>query len=170
MGCVHVECSFRFLISVCFYITCLRSCAYFYTLRPPSTSRRHRDRLLIPHNEDLRKPQHVDCRLCGPNDPSCGLIPFPLFAFVNCKPEEAAVTIRRASLSDLSCLDDIELLSVRQLKEILARNFVNFTGCCEKWELMERVRRLYQEQQRLRGKSKHKDEPNKGGIKPCLLE
>lgn len=71
------------------------------------------------------------------------------------KPEEVAVSIRRASLSDLSCLDDVELLSVRQLKEILARNFVNFTGCCEKWELMERVRRLYQEQQRLRGKKKH---------------
>lgn len=69
------------------------------------------------------------------------------------QPEEAAVTIRRASLSDLSCLDDIELLSVRQLKEILARNFVNFTGCCEKWELMERVRRLYQEQQRLRAEN-----------------
>lgn len=74
---------------------------------------------------------------------------------LNWKPEEAAVAIRRASLSDLSCLDDIELLSVRQLKEILARNFVNFTGCCEKWELMERVRRLYQEQQRLRGKNNH---------------
>ncbi|CAG02179.1 unnamed protein product, partial [Tetraodon nigroviridis] len=59
----------------------------------------------------------------------------------------------KASLSDLTCLDDIELLSVRQLKEILARNFVNFTGCCEKWELMERVRRLYQEQQRLRAEN-----------------
>lgn len=67
-------------------------------------------------------------------------------------PEETLVCGRRASLSDLSCLEDIELLSVRQLKEILARNFVNYTGCCEKWELMERVRRLYREQQRLLGK------------------
>lgn len=66
-------------------------------------------------------------------------------------PEEASVLGRRASLSDLSCLDDIEELSVRQLKEILARNFVNYTGCCEKWELMERVRRLYQEHQKLLG-------------------
>uniref|UniRef100_A0A3Q3W6R6 RING-type domain-containing protein n=1 Tax=Mola mola TaxID=94237 RepID=A0A3Q3W6R6_MOLML len=63
--------------------------------------------------------------------------------------DDVSVSGRRASLSDLSCLDDIEALSVRQLKEILARNFVNYTGCCEKWELMERVRRLYQEQQRL---------------------
>ena len=68
-------------------------------------------------------------------------------------PEEAPVSGRRASLSDLSCLDDIEALSVRQLKEILARNFVNYKGCCEKWELMERVRRLYQDQQNLLGES-----------------
>ncbi|XP_060903347.1 E3 ubiquitin-protein ligase rififylin [Labrus mixtus] len=64
-------------------------------------------------------------------------------------PEEPPVSGRRASLSDLSCLEDIEALSVRQLKEILARNFVNYKGCCEKWELMERVRRLYQDQQNL---------------------
>jgi type III secretory pathway component EscV len=42
-------------------------------------------------------------------------------------------------------VEDIEGLSVRQLKEILSRNFVNFMGCCEKWELMERVTRLYNE-------------------------
>ncbi|KAL3056866.1 hypothetical protein OYC64_007361 [Pagothenia borchgrevinki] len=64
-------------------------------------------------------------------------------------PEEAPVSGRRASLSDLSSVDDIEALSVRQLKEILARNFVNYKGCCEKWELMERVVRLYQDQQNL---------------------
>ncbi|KAK0154908.1 E3 ubiquitin-protein ligase rififylin [Merluccius polli] len=58
--------------------------------------------------------------------------------------EEVQVPGRRASLSDLSSVEDIEQLSVRQLKEILARNFVNYKGCCEKWELMERVTRLYQ--------------------------
>ncbi|XP_037122762.1 E3 ubiquitin-protein ligase rififylin isoform X1 [Syngnathus acus] len=52
---------------------------------------------------------------------------------------------RRASLSDLASEDQVESLSVRQLKEILARNFVNFKGCCEKWELMERVARLYRD-------------------------
>ncbi|XP_061907147.1 E3 ubiquitin-protein ligase RNF34a isoform X2 [Entelurus aequoreus] len=51
----------------------------------------------------------------------------------------------RASLTDISSLRDIEGLSVRQLKEILARNFVNYSGCCEKWELVERVSRLYRE-------------------------
>lgn len=56
---------------------------------------------------------------------------------------------RRASLSDISSVEDIEALSVRQLKEILARNFVNYKGCCEKWELMERVTRLYHDQKDL---------------------
>uniref|UniRef100_A0A3B4FT33 RING-type E3 ubiquitin transferase n=1 Tax=Pundamilia nyererei TaxID=303518 RepID=A0A3B4FT33_9CICH len=64
---------------------------------------------------------------------------------VNPEPSE----FPEASLADLTCLDDIEALSVRQLKEILARNFVDYKGCCEKWELMERVRRLYQDQQSL---------------------
>ncbi|XP_028838291.1 E3 ubiquitin-protein ligase rififylin-like [Denticeps clupeoides] len=60
--------------------------------------------------------------------------------------EDALGEGRRASLSDLRSVEDIEGLSVRQLKEILARNFVNFKGCCEKWELMERVTRLYNDQ------------------------
>uniref|UniRef100_A0A2D4HW82 RING-type E3 ubiquitin transferase n=2 Tax=Micrurus TaxID=8634 RepID=A0A2D4HW82_MICLE len=59
--------------------------------------------------------------------------------------EDNLVTGRRASLSDLTSVRDIDALSVRQLKEILARNFVNYKGCCEKWELMERVTRLYKE-------------------------
>ncbi|KAI1882392.1 hypothetical protein AGOR_G00250210 [Albula goreensis] len=63
-------------------------------------------------------------------------------------PEQATPLAQRrarASLSDLANADDIESLSVRQLKEILARNFVNYSGCCEKWELVERVNRLYRE-------------------------
>ncbi|XP_030638649.1 E3 ubiquitin-protein ligase rififylin [Chanos chanos] len=63
--------------------------------------------------------------------------------------DESVVPGRRASLSDLSSVEDIEGLSVRQLKEILSRNFVNYKGCCEKWELMERVTRLYNDQKDL---------------------
>ncbi|XP_053130647.1 E3 ubiquitin-protein ligase rififylin isoform X2 [Hemicordylus capensis] len=59
--------------------------------------------------------------------------------------EDNLVPGRRASLSDLTSVQDIDALSVRQLKEILARNFVNYKGCCEKWELMDRVTRLYKE-------------------------
>uniref|UniRef100_A0A4X2L655 RING-type E3 ubiquitin transferase n=1 Tax=Vombatus ursinus TaxID=29139 RepID=A0A4X2L655_VOMUR len=63
--------------------------------------------------------------------------------------EDNLVPGRRASLSDLVNVEDIEALTVRQLKEILARNFVNYKGCCEKWELMERVTRLFREQKDL---------------------
>ncbi|KAK3531795.1 hypothetical protein QTP70_029742 [Hemibagrus guttatus] len=63
--------------------------------------------------------------------------------------DEVLPSGRRASLSDIISVEDIEALSVRQLKEILARNFVNYKGCCEKWELMERVTRLYHDQKDL---------------------
>lgn len=67
-------------------------------------------------------------------------------------PEVSPQTWRRsrASLSDVSSITDIEILSVRQLKEILARNHVNYSGCCEKWELVERVSRLYREREETR--------------------
>uniref|UniRef100_A0A8C5NC09 RING-type E3 ubiquitin transferase n=1 Tax=Gouania willdenowi TaxID=441366 RepID=A0A8C5NC09_GOUWI len=64
-------------------------------------------------------------------------------------------SFRVASLSDLDNEEAIENLSVRQLKEILARNFVNFSGCCEKWELLERVHRLYRENEQNRRSSEH---------------
>ncbi|KAL2099966.1 hypothetical protein ACEWY4_004360 [Coilia grayii] len=60
----------------------------------------------------------------------------------------------RASLSDIAHEDAIENLTVRQLKEILARNFVSFSGCCEKWELVERVHRLYRDNEQNRRSSK----------------
>lgn len=41
--------------------------------------------------------------------------------------------------------DDLESLSVKQLKEILMLNRVDFKGCCEKQELKERVERLWQD-------------------------
>ena len=42
----------------------------------------------------------------------------------------------------------IELLTVRQLKELLANNFVDYKGCCEKAELVMRVRQLWTDHQR----------------------
>lgn len=40
---------------------------------------------------------------------------------------------------------DLESMSVKQLKEILMLNRVDFKGCCEKQELKERVERLWQD-------------------------
>ncbi|NXG19065.1 RFFL ligase, partial [Grallaria varia] len=76
--------------------------------------------------------------------------------------EDNLVQGRKASLSDLRSVGDINALSVRQLKEILARNFVNYKGCCEKWELLERVTRLYREKdlQRLGGAGQPSTEDN----------
>ncbi|KAM8960077.1 E3 ubiquitin-protein ligase RNF34 [Pelodytes ibericus] len=73
----------------------------------------------------------------------------------------------RASLSDLSTLGDIEGLTIRQLKEILARNFVNYSGCCEKWELVEKVNRLYRETEANRQSlenSENKTDPEKESL------
>ncbi|XP_015356691.1 E3 ubiquitin-protein ligase rififylin isoform X1 [Marmota marmota marmota] len=83
--------------------------------------------------------------------------------------EDSFVPGRRASLSDLTHLEDIEGLTVRQLKEILARNFVNYKGCCEKWELMERVTRLYKDQKGLQHLVCGAEDQN-GGAMPSGLE
>ncbi|XP_054986686.1 E3 ubiquitin-protein ligase rififylin isoform X3 [Sorex araneus] len=84
--------------------------------------------------------------------------------------EDSFVPGRRASLSDLTDLDDIEGLTVRQLKEILARNFVNYKGCCEKWELMERVTRLYKDQKGLQDLVCGAEDQNGGAVPPALEE
>uniref|UniRef100_A0A8D2ZGG0 Ring finger protein 34b n=1 Tax=Scophthalmus maximus TaxID=52904 RepID=A0A8D2ZGG0_SCOMX len=81
----------------------------------------------------------------------------PTASLLNLEPTENIIEVSpatqrriRASLSDLDNEAAIENLSVRQLKEILARNFVNYSGCCEKWELLERVHRLYRENEQNR--------------------
>lgn len=41
-------------------------------------------------------------------------------------------------------MEDLNDLSVKQLKEILMLNRVDYKGCCEKTELLDRVQRLWQ--------------------------
>lgn len=43
--------------------------------------------------------------------------------------------------------DELDELSVKQLKEILMLNRIDFKGCCEKSELLERVQRLWDDLQ-----------------------
>lgn len=50
---------------------------------------------------------------------------------------------QRVDLDDINSNDDFDLLTVKQMKEILALNRVDFKGCCEKNELKERVMRLW---------------------------
>ncbi|KAI1903525.1 hypothetical protein AGOR_G00028090 [Albula goreensis] len=80
--------------------------------------------------------------------------------------DETVTPSHRASLSDLSGVGDIESLSVRQMKEILARNFVNYKGCCEKWELMERVTRLYNDQKNLQNLVSNDDNDTDPAVAP----
>ena len=59
------------------------------------------------------------------------------------------------SLTQVKQESDISDLTVKQLKEILSANFVNYKGCCEKWELIDRVTRLWKEDKnnQLKGES-----------------
>ena len=49
------------------------------------------------------------------------------------------------TIEQLSSESQIDTLSVRQLKVILQKNCIDYRGCVEKTELMERVHRLYQD-------------------------
>ncbi|XP_041349402.1 E3 ubiquitin-protein ligase RNF34-like isoform X2 [Gigantopelta aegis] len=61
--------------------------------------------------------------------------------------------VPRMKLEKISSLDDIGNLTARQLKEVLANNFVDYKGCCEKAELVDRVKRLWKEEQNNKAKA-----------------
>ncbi|XP_033115801.1 E3 ubiquitin-protein ligase RNF34-like [Anneissia japonica] len=78
---------------------------------------------------------------------------------------------KRASLSDLQNIEGIDELSVRALKEILATNFVDYRGCVEKKELVERVKRLYISKQKpndAEGKEDPSEETDENLCKICM--
>lgn len=47
--------------------------------------------------------------------------------------------------------EELDELTVKQLKEVLMLNRVDFKGCCEKSELLERVQRLWDDLQNCPG-------------------
>ncbi|XP_053213771.1 E3 ubiquitin-protein ligase rififylin-like [Panonychus citri] len=49
------------------------------------------------------------------------------------------------NIDDLNSEDQIRDLSIRQIKLLLTRNFVDFKGCCEKEELLEKAIRLWRD-------------------------
>ncbi|CAG5116942.1 unnamed protein product [Candidula unifasciata] len=55
--------------------------------------------------------------------------------------------IRRMQLDDITEISHIDALSVRQLKELLVNNFVDYRGCCEKAELIQKTKRLWKDHQ-----------------------
>ncbi|CAF1499010.1 unnamed protein product [Rotaria sp. Silwood1] len=77
--------------------------------------------------------------------------------------------IRRKSLSELNNEQNIEDLSVRELKEILVANFVDYKGCVEKTELIEKVRRLYRDRQNEKIKTKELDNATASDSELCKV-
>ena len=53
------------------------------------------------------------------------------------------------SLSQIQNIEEVEELTVKELKQILNANFVDFKGCCEKKELLDRVRALWKSKQEM---------------------
>lgn len=50
-------------------------------------------------------------------------------------------------LDDVKTEEEIDLLDIKSLKRLLLNNFVDFKGCREKWELQDRVKRLWRDNQ-----------------------
>jgi len=76
---------------------------------------------------------------------------------------------RRKSLSELNTEEKIEDLNIRELKEILAANFVDYKGCVEKNELIERVRRLYRDREMEKQRAKDFEKAGVGDHELCKI-
>ena len=76
---------------------------------------------------------------------------FPYYVSYLYQSTEVLDTSGIGSIEELSDESQIDLLSVRQLKTILQRNCIDYRGCVEKSELMERVHRLYQDKLKQKG-------------------
>ncbi|KAH8402299.1 hypothetical protein KR009_011166 [Drosophila setifemur] len=59
----------------------------------------------------------------------------------------ACIDSRFVNLQDFEDLKDLEVLTVKQLKEVLMLHRVDYKGCCEKQELLDRVCRLWKTMQ-----------------------
>lgn len=65
------------------------------------------------------------------------------FVFIFHQISSARSEITRIKLEDIRSAEHIEQLSIKCLKRLLLNNFVDYKGCCERWELQERVKRLW---------------------------
>ncbi|XP_066601253.1 E3 ubiquitin-protein ligase RNF34-like [Prorops nasuta] len=63
---------------------------------------------------------------------------------------EIPVWIGLVKLSDIKDVSDLDYLSVKQLKDLLSTNRVDFKGCVERCELLGRASRLWEEYKRTR--------------------
>lgn len=66
---------------------------------------------------------------------------------------ESLSSFKNFNIADVTSEDEIKRLSVRQLKLVLTRNYVNYKGCCEKEELQEKAIRLWNQIKQDNGKN-----------------
>ena len=72
-----------------------------------------------------------------------------LLVFLSQVPPSAPQPSVCKSLSQIQNIEEVEELTVKELKQILTANFVDFKGCCEKKELLDRVRALWKSKQEM---------------------
>jgi len=68
--------------------------------------------------------------------------------------------VRRKSLKDIHSEETIDSLSVKELKELLTFNFVEYRGCVEKQELILKVKHLFRDHQTQKEQVEQLDNPN----------
>jgi hypothetical protein len=56
----------------------------------------------------------------------------------------------RVTLADIRSRQDIDTLSIRHLKDILVNNYVDYKGCCERQELVDRVVLLWNDHEKMK--------------------
>ncbi|KAL4223880.1 RING finger protein 34 [Mactra antiquata] len=74
--------------------------------------------------------------------------------------------INHIKLEDVKSEEHIEQLSIKCLKRLLLNNFVDYKGCCERWELQDRVKRLWKDDQKNKQKA---EEMRKISENPSLV-
>lgn len=103
------------------------------------------------------------------------------YAFVSSSETSASTNVKEASeeggrtseefkvfnIDDISSIEELQALTARQLKLILTRNFVDYKGCCEREELMDKVERLWREKKRVNEQNVD-DIPDENLCKICM--
>lgn len=59
-------------------------------------------------------------------------------------------TPKKVNLESFKSAEELEQLNVKQLKELLTRNRVEYRGCIERAELLERATRLWRDHAKYR--------------------
>lgn len=72
------------------------------------------------------------------------------------------------NIEDIESEDQIRELTARQLKLILTRNFVDYKGCCERDELMNKVLRLWREKKDIKEKINQDEISDENLCKICM--